>query len=224
MEATIERDQKFSKSQILKQGPGLPIVFLHGFLGTAADWEAVCSHLPPCQCIGIDLPGHGQSPFTKNFSIDIPRFHLVGYSMGARLALRVPKEKIASLTLLSVHPGLKTEEEKKERLKKDTEWAELLLQLPIDEFLKRWYNQPIFQPFCPDLTMRKQQNVHNLSRALLHYSLAHQPFTPIEGALIGARDEKFLRLHKNPIVIPDAGHMIHLENPQAVAQIIREKL
>ncbi len=205
----------------LKSGPGLPIVFLHGFLGRSEDWEKVCSFLPPVECIGFDLPGHGSSPFVEDFHIGISHFHLVGYSMGGRIAigyaLRHP-EQIASLTVMSAHPGLNTEKERKERLKSDQAWAKLLLELPIEEFLLRWYEQPIFLPFKPDLTLRRHQNVHALKAALLHYSLGLQPKYQIEGVLIGERDEKFKALYERPIIIPDAGHMVHLENPKAVAE------
>lgn len=211
-------------STILKKGRGIPLVFLHGFLGTSADWESVCSHLPECHCIGFDLPGHGKSPFMENFDIPLSQFHLIGYSMGGRLALRIPKEKVASLTLLSTHPGLKTEEEKQERLKRDTEWAKLLFELSIEEFLKRWYNQPLFKPFVPELSMRKQQNIPALAASLMHYSLAKQPRYEIDHVLVGERDEKFRSLFQNPIVIPHAGHAIHLETPKAVAEIIQRRL
>lgn len=211
--------------KLLKEGPGVPLVFLHGFLGSAGDWEPVCSFLPPSQCIGLDLPGHGNSPFVEDFTIDIPRFHLIGYSMGGRLAMSYAfkhPEQIESITLMSAHPGLKSEEEKKERLKKDQEWANLLFELPIDEFLIRWYNQPLFKPFKPDLTMRKQQNIPHLAAALMHYSLGKQMRFEIDGVLVGERDEKFRALYKNPILIPNACHMVHLENPEAVAQIIQK--
>jgi 2-succinyl-6-hydroxy-2,4-cyclohexadiene-1-carboxylate synthase len=208
-------------TKILKTGPGDPIVFLHGFLGRSEDWEAVCSHLPPCPCIGIDLPSHGDSPFVPHF--DLPRAHIVGYSMGARLAVRFAKEPL-SLTLLSIHPGLKTEREKQARWESDTKWAELLLQLPIDEFLLRWYDQSIFKPFVPDLTMRKKQNIYALKEALLHYSLAKQDYYELDNVLLGERDLKFRALHKNALLIPNAGHMVHLENPRAVAQIIQKRI
>lgn len=211
-------------SKILNTGSGTPIVFLHGFLGTAVDWEPVCSFLPACPCIGFDLPGHGNSPFVEDFTIAVPLFHLVGYSLGGRLALAYAAkhpEQIASLTLMSVHPGLKTEEEKQARLASDQEWAQLLFQLPIDEFLLKWYDHPLFKPFKPDLSMRKQQNIPHLAAALVYYSLAKQPRYEIDGVLIGERDVKFRALYKQPILIPNAGHMVHLENPKAIAQIIK---
>lgn len=214
-------------SNNLKTGPGLPLVFLHGALGTSADWEPVCSFLPPCRCIAFDLPGHGKSPFVKDFVINIPRFHLIGYSMGGRIAMAYAQknpQQVASLTVMSTHPGLKTEEEKAARLKSDYEWAELLFTLPIDEFLFRWYNQAIFKPFRPDLTMRKRQNIPDLAAAFIHFSLAKQPFYEIDEGLVGERDEKFRALYKNPVLIPEAGHMVHLENPAFVAKIIEKRV
>ncbi|MBX7065973.1 MAG: alpha/beta fold hydrolase [Parachlamydiales bacterium] len=208
-------------SKLLKSGSGTPIVFLHGFLGRSEDWLPVCSYLPSCTCIGFDLPGHGDSPFEPDFTIDIPKFHLVGYSMGGRIALQRFRTQALSLTLLSINPGLKTEEEKQARLKNDEMWANLLLQLPIDEFLKRWYDQSIFKPYKPDFATRRNQNVEGLAKALMHYSLAKQERIEIDGVLVGEWDVKFRALFNHPIIIPNAGHMIHLENPKAVAEIIR---
>lgn len=207
-------------STILKQGPGTPLVFLHGFLGTAADWEPVCSFLPPCQCIGLDLPGHGKSPFTEEIQIDIPYFHLIGYSMGGRIAASYAKqypEQIASLTLMSAHPGLKSEEEREARRKNEERWIQLLFELPIDDFLLQWYDQPTFKLFRPDLSMRKQQSILGLAAAMCHYSLTKQPYCEMKNVLVGERDMKFRALHKKGIVVPHAGHMVHLENPSFVA-------
>lgn len=202
----------------LKKGPGIPIVFLHGFLGSPHDWEAVCSYLPPCHCIGVNLPGHNGA---SELTIDLPEFHLVGYSMGARLGRKL---SALSHTLLSVHPGLKTEEEKQMRMQSDLAWAKLLRELPIDQFLERWYHQPIFQSFVPDLTMRKKQNKDELAKALIEFSLAKQTYQEVEGALIGEHDEKFRALHANPVLVPDSAHAVHLENPRFVAAHIARRI
>lgn len=209
----------------LKTGPGIPIVFLHGFLGSSLDWIPLCSHLPPSPCIAFDLPGHGASPFSETFDIPLDLFHLVGYSMGGRLALRYAFEnprKVASLTLLSAHPGLASEAEKEKRLAHDAEWAHLLLTLPIDEFLSRWYAQSVFQSYKPDLTLRKKQNLPELAASLLHYSLGRQPHYDTSHArvLVGERDERYRQLHPSAHIIPGAGHMIHLENPAACASAL----
>lgn len=209
--------------KILKKGPGIPIVFLHGFLGRSEDFSKVCSYLPPCQCIGYDLPGHGDSPFIEDFTIDLPEFHLVGYSMGGRIALQKQFPSL-TLTLLSTHPGLKTDEEKKARLAADQKWADLLLNIPIDEFLKRWYDQAIFKSFKPDLEARKKQDLKSLARAVMCFSLAHQKRVNLDAVLVGEYDLKFQALFQNPIIIPNASHQVHLENPKAVAEIIKEKI
>ncbi len=214
-------------STCLKEGSGIPLVFLHGFLGTCSDWKAVCDFLPPSHCIGIHLPGHGGVPFSETFEIDIDRFHLIGYSMGGRLAMAYAAKnpyRIASLTIASAHPGLTDEAEKQKRLESDARWAKILLELPIDEFLKRWYDQPLFQFYKPDLSMRKKQNVQDLAKALMHYSLGRQPRFDLDNVLVGEWDAKFRALYINPILIPSSGHVVHLENPKAVAAAIEKRV
>jgi 2-succinyl-6-hydroxy-2,4-cyclohexadiene-1-carboxylate synthase len=68
------------------------IVFLHGFLGQKSDWDQVIEWLPH-PCIAFDLPGHGSSSidFDLFSQLDkLPPFHLVGYSMGGRIARQYP--------------------------------------------------------------------------------------------------------------------------------------
>ena len=217
----------------LKEGSGLPLVFLHGFLGTSSDWREVCHFLPAWNCFGIDLPGHGASPFTEDFCSDMPPFdtpiHLVGYSMGGRLAMqygvRFPK-KIASLTVASAHPGLKEKEEKKKRIAIDAEWAKLVVEGDIDEFLKRWYNQPLFGNFLPDLSMRKKNQPELLARCLLHYSLGKQSFLALESVffIVGEKDEKYRSLLPNAAIVAAAHHMVHLENPKGFAEILKTRI
>jgi len=215
----------------ITQGSGPTVVFLHGFLGTNADWEPVCSNLTDLHCIAVDLPGHGKSPFEEKMDLDIEaeRFVLVGYSLGGRLAMRYAAEhpeRIKSLVLISAHPGFTSDAEKQKRLLSDAKWAELLLELPIDEFLAQWYDQPLFHPYKPDLSMRRMQNKEALAAALMHYSLGKQPRYETNGALVlvGERDSKFRSLYTNPVIIPDAGHMAHLENPKAIASEILKRI
>lgn len=209
----------------------LPLVFLHGVLGNRNDWAQVLSYLPDIRSLCIDLPGHGDAPFAETFEFDPPaeKFHLIGYSMGGRLALDYAQrhpERIAKLLIASAHPGLPTEEEKEKRLKSDAVWAKRLIEWPIDEFLNCWYDQPVFAGFKPDLTMRRNQNIEGLSSALMHYSLGRQPLLKVEKALyvVGERDAKFRALHPDAIVVPNAGHAVHLENASAFATIIKEKI
>lgn len=88
------------------------VMFLHGFLGTSEDWIPIMKAISGCaRCIAVDLPGHGRSKMqdqTGNGTAEEPCFSievvadilckllcsitpgkvtLVGYSMGARIAL-----------------------------------------------------------------------------------------------------------------------------------------
>ena len=80
------------------------VLFLHGFMGSGADWTDAISALDKrfC-CVTPDLPGHGGSVGLRpeDYTIEgatrtlldlldeleIERPALVGYSMGGRLAL-----------------------------------------------------------------------------------------------------------------------------------------
>jgi 2-succinyl-6-hydroxy-2,4-cyclohexadiene-1-carboxylate synthase len=225
----------------LKQGSGTPLVFLHGFLGSHRDWENVVRELGST-CIAFDLPGHGASPFDKDFDSlflkgvrDLESFHLIGYSMGGRLAAQFAArhpEKIKRLTLLSTHPGLKSFEERKRRLEQDAALAKKIVTIPIDDFLEEWYDQPLFRTLVSKMdirSMRQNQNREALAKALVAFSLGRhlgrhlgrqKVALPKATSLVGEHDEAY-RIHYRDLehtVIPDAGHAIHLENPREVAR------
>jgi 2-succinyl-6-hydroxy-2,4-cyclohexadiene-1-carboxylate synthase len=211
---------------------GIPIIFLHGFLGTSQDWIPVCNELKNNFCIGIDLPGHGDSPFITSFYEELssiaPKFHLVGYSMGGRLGLGFAhryEKQIASLTLIGAHFGLQ-KKERPARLKQDAKWAQMLLERPIDEFLIQWYDQPIFHTLNRDQMrmMRQKQNPISLAKTLLYYSLGKQPlYTPRGHLLVGEWDQKFCELYApySPYILKQAGHAAHLQQPKQIAQLIQ---
>ena len=79
------------------------LVFLHGFLGDAAEWQPLMAHLPArlrSRCLCLTLPGHG-NPGSAACSFaawpawldnqlrqaGVDDYLLYGYSLGARLAL-----------------------------------------------------------------------------------------------------------------------------------------
>lgn len=206
----------------------LPCVFLHGFLGTKEDWDPVFSFLPKFERVAIDLPGHSHSPFTEHFTLPYSKMHLIGYSMGGRLAMQFAAanpEKIASLTILSAHCGMIDEQEKEKRLEQDLVWAQKITH-SFDDFLREWYDQSIFAGFRPDLTERKKHDPKSLAQALIAYSLGKQPvFNPKNACIVvGEKDRKYRELYPDAIVVPNAGHMVHYEQPALVAEIIKDRL
>lgn len=209
----------------------IPTVFLHGFLGNPSDWNPIVSILKETECICPELPGHGKTPFTKDFFSLLPelsKMHLVGYSMGGRLAMQYAErfpEQIASLTILSSHPGLKTESERIERKENDKAWSKLLRN-SFDDFLIKWYDQPIFGGYRPCTTLRKMHDPVHLEKTFTFYSLANQKVMNPQNTLylVGERDIKFRKLHPKGIIVPGAAHMVHLENPLFVANAIKRQV
>jgi len=145
------------------------VLFLHGFMGSSADWREVMAVLGDLFCIAVDLPGHGASlglpPDTYTIEgatravirtldgIEVPRSVVAGYSMGGRLALylalRYP-ERCAGLFLESASPGLESPSERAARRAADESKAERLESGDFEAFLRDWYTQPLFAPLAQD--------------------------------------------------------------------------
>lgn len=214
------------------------LLFLHGFLGQKEDWDPLLEHLPSSETHCINLPYEAkdialaikeQAPAAKI---------IIGYSAGGRIALelkeRFPKD-YGKVVAISSHPGLKTEAEKKERLKSDKQWIKLLKQGSFDAFLEKWYNQKLFESlknspqFPLIIERRKTQNPIHLAHFLQSYSIAKKTaprITPETIFIHGKEDLKYASLYRTlePIVdifsIENAGHATHIENPKACANII----
>lgn len=243
----------------------LPVVlFLHGFMGSHADFDTAIAHLAThfC-CLAIDLPGHGQTivegeadlytmPQTANAIVawldhlQIPRCFLVGYSMGGRLALYLAlhfPQRFSKVVLESASPGLRTDAERAARLQHDRALADQL-EADFPSFLSDWYNQPLFQPlrhhpaFSQVAARRSQNNPLALVKALRSLSTGLQPslweslqqHTQPLLLLAGADDRKFCAINQAMAdccsvaqlqIIPDCGHVIHLEQPHAFTRSVQ---
>lgn len=231
------------------------LVMLHGFLGAQTDWQAIVKQLTDqFYCVCIDLPGHGLSPSltlpTPGFeliakhiqaaidSLSIEKYHLLGYSLGGRIALHLARnntQKLLSLSLESCHPGLQTLEEKQLRAKNDLSWSKKLTDLPIEAFLALWYQQGVFAELSIEarqklIEKRRHNNPVGLINIYLASSLSEQsnlwelpaslPF-PCH-YIVGGDDSKFLALATRwqqqasvkVRVVEQAGHNVHLAAPQ----------
>lgn len=252
----------FSKQVGDKANP--TIIFLHGFLGQGNDWLDVVEQLKnDFYCVLIDLPGHGQSDHIESElnngfnqwhqlinecldSLNIHSFHLVGYSLGGRVALdyaRTQTTSILSLVLESSHIGLIDQEDKNKRLISDQKWANKFANKPIKEVLKEWYQQAVFSDLSAkekqQLVTEKSENIgKSTSNALMATSLSKQalalPFLENNNLsvfyLYGEEDSKFKALserfnHFKNIKIHSflgVGHNIHHVNPIQYAQLIHK--
>lgn len=143
----------------------IPIVFLHGFLGSAHDWHFLTGKLSKdFSPIFIDIIGHGlsDSPEDEKFyaeysiidslkkifsKLKINKPILSGYSMGGRVTLSYSLEnpdQVRALILEGANPGIKEEKERKEREKNDYQLSQRLENEELVDFLNFWYSQSIF--------------------------------------------------------------------------------
>ncbi len=152
------------------------VLFLHGFMGSAADWTAVSESLnAQYRCLAPDLPGHGgstglspesytmggasQSVIEILDALNIGRATLVGYSMGGRLALYLAlrySERCSSLFLESASPGFENLEERQARRDADELKAKRLETEDFGRFLEDWYRQPLFASLASDEELRQR--------------------------------------------------------------------
>lgn len=149
---------------------GLPVVFLHGLLGSQQDWQAVIFALQNANSqntlkirpLTLDLPFHGESAALPCADFSHARtllhqaltaliqepFVLVGYSLGGRLALdytlNQPNPNLAYTLLEGANIGLKTDNEKAARWQNDQHWANRFRTETIENVLADWYQQPVF--------------------------------------------------------------------------------
>lgn len=166
------------------------ILFLHGFLGSGADWDEITADL--CEyyfCILVDLPGHGKSdlgPKQERYSfqstssqliavldeLKIQKTILLGYSMGARISLFTSlfhPSRVNALVLEGVNPGLQTGLALTERMKWEDQICERLQQ-GIESFVDYWYELQLFQSlkaFPRKLDLLKNQRLNNRTDQLI---------------------------------------------------------
>jgi len=232
-----------------------PIVFLHGFMGTGADWMDVASRFSDrFYCLMLDLPGHGETPLDENISYEvwasllkedlfllgIEKTHLIGYSMGGRLALYFAltyPEMVEKLVLESANPGIVDESERKERAALDDKLAARLRRDGMMAFLEFWYNIPLFAslneyPTLKDELIHKRadQDPENMARVLSELSPGRQPelwsrlptLQPPTLLVAGELDEKYCRITSQMaatlpkstcVTLLKCGHNTHFENP-----------
>jgi len=239
-------------------------------MGCREDWTETTERIGPIfSHLTVDLPGHGRSapmmaPHLTDHDYSMPgcaallirllddlhieRCHLVGYSMGGRLALFLlvhHGERFSRAAIESASPGLATESERNARLKHDQELATRLECEPFDTFLQSWYDQPLFASvdrqsarFGALLQRRRLSHPVELARSLRLMGTGAQPslwsnlgrISPPLLFVTGAVDSKFTQIAARmaPLcpraataIIPDTGHLVHFERPDVYSHELK---
>ena len=246
----------------LSSGEGAPTLLLHGWMGCAADWDFLKPIFRKRPLYALDLPGHGDSLALSAEDQDFDGLvddlaevlleldgpcNVVGYSLGGRLAMGLATgwpSRVNKLVLESANPGLVDEEERTHRLDFDERVAEKLRQGPMEEFLRAWYDQPLFKSLENHsevlealIARRKDQAAEPWAAALEVLSSANQPNyrSALMGvkfpvlAIAGALDAKYSTLTQalakrcpqvEACLVEGCGHNVHLENPESYKQIL----
>ena len=173
------------------------------------------------------------------------RFTLGGYSLGARIALLVAlahPRRVERLVLVSGTAGIADEVEREARRTADLELAGDMDGLEIEDLARRWAAQPILrkQPEAVAEAAHRDR-LRNDPRALAAAlrGLGQGEMEPVWSRLpelampvtlvAGERDGRYRRIAKRMadaipearlVLVPEAGHAVHLEAPGLVAECL----
>jgi 2-succinyl-6-hydroxy-2,4-cyclohexadiene-1-carboxylate synthase len=249
-------------------GQGAPVTLLHGFTQSGTSWREVISRMPEgWMWIVPDLRGHGETqtrhgaPCSMAACTDdleklwdelgMERTHLVGYSMGGRLALHVAArrpERVLSLLTIGAHAGL-DEDAREGRRRGDEALAQRIEQDGIEAFVDFWGSLPLFAgverrgpAYVAQIRAQRLQNhVAGLACSLrgmgagvmepVWDELVRVPFpcTFVAGQLdhgyvASARRLATTVLSGHAEVILRAGHAVQQERPDAFARVLANHL
>ncbi len=244
-------------------GAGTPLLLLHGFTGTGATWEPFLPVLAGrYRTIAPDLLGHGETDAPGDPQryrmercaadllalLDIlgaARCHVVGYSMGGRVALHLAlaaPERVRALVLVGASPGIADPVERAARIRQDEALADFIEREGTAAFVARWEPLPLFatQARLPEevrariRAQRLTQRPEGLANSLRGMGAgAQEPLVERLGELTmpclllaGELDDKYRGLvremadripYAETAIVPGAGHAVHVEQPEAFA-------
>jgi len=252
-------------------GEGPAVLLIHGFTGRASDWRPFIPAITTAgyRALVVDLLGHGRSSEPSDPArhaverqaedlatilrgLDVAPAVVVGYSLGARVALRMAVAEasvVRALVLESPSAGIASAEERATRRSADEALADRLEHDGLEAFLRAWEAAPLFA------------GEHRLPQALrdrIHDSRARNSVRGLAGSLRGAGQGAMEPLHDrlagiavptlvvagalDPVglararlvaagipdacleIAPDGGHALHRESPATFRRLLIDQL
>jgi 2-succinyl-6-hydroxy-2,4-cyclohexadiene-1-carboxylate synthase len=150
--------------EVRVRGAGRPLLLLHGFTGRGTSWGAHAGALARQRRVIVsDLPGHGRSGTAEPARMTVERTaddlaailrrldatpaDVIGYSLGARIALRLAvahPDVVARLVLESPSAGIEDPAERAARRAADEALAARIERDGIEAFVAEWERRPVF--------------------------------------------------------------------------------
>jgi 2-succinyl-6-hydroxy-2,4-cyclohexadiene-1-carboxylate synthase len=242
---------------------GPTLLLLHGFTGTGSVWAGFTAGLRRrgLRTIAPDLPGHGRAGVRASASVertaddlagllehlDARPAGVLGYSLGARIALRLAiahPDSVARLVLESPSAGIADAGGRAARREADERLADDIERDGLEAFIDRWEGNPVFATHAAldprhvahQRELRLRNTAHGLAQSLrlagqgamepLHERLAeiHVPTLVIAGALdpVRARAEEVAAGIPGArlAIVARAGHTPHLERTAAFRRLV----
>ena len=249
-------------------GEGAPVTLLHGFTQSARSWREVVDRIPDgWRWIVPDLRGHGETRTKAGAAcsmdacaadlealwnhLGVERTHVVGYSMGGRLALHLAAHRpsrLLSLLTVGAHAGLE-EEAREGRRRGDEALARRIEQEGVEAFVDYWSSLPLFAglerrgpAYLAQIRAERLQN-HAAGLACSLRGMGAGAMDPVWEALAavpfpctfvaGQLDHGYVASARRLAtavargrveIVPRAGHAVHQERPDAFARILETHL
>lgn len=221
------------------------VVLLHGAGGNALSWAPNQRRLTNARVFAVDLAGHGKSPgmfhtiqdaaaAVLDFltALDLPPAVLVGHSMGGAIALMaalLAPQRVAALGLVATSARLKVSPQILEQTANPLTFADAIRTViqasfspQVDSTVRTLAAQRMAETPPPVLhadfvacnAFDVRSRLSEITCPTLILCGTADVMTPPRFSEAMAQAIPNARLH----LIPDAGHMLMLEEPQVVAQ------
>lgn len=224
------------------------IRMVHGFTQTAGSWDPVEARLPrdwDVQALevpdGLDFVATAEALGHRGGGASV----WVGYSMGARLCLRLALDRpevVQRLVLVSGTAGIASALDRRRRRDSDEQLAHDVERDGVEGFLERWLQHRLFETLPREAAMLDERRRGNTVPRLVHQlrSLgqgAQEPVWDRLGTLqmpvllvTGQWDRTYGDIaeqmtaaigdNATHTTIPKAGHAVNLERPDELAHVL----
>jgi 2-succinyl-6-hydroxy-2,4-cyclohexadiene-1-carboxylate synthase len=243
-----------------------PLLLLHGFTGSPESFTRVKARLDPGRRVLVPaLLGHDSSTSSTlelTFEAEVDRIaalvrgadlegvHVLGYSLGARMALGLivrHRALFARATLIGVNPGLDGDALRAQRALDDERWCRLIDNEGVAAFADAWQNQPLFASqarlSCDLLDEQRRIRISHdpagLVAALRQLGLARMPSYRSSLAALdlpvtlaaGELDAKFCAIARELsqslragrlVIAAGRGHNLLLEDPELIGELLAD--